>query len=259
MQDVSSGAERVRAWPRKRPGKGSKAQQEQREKFTEAQHMARFLAPAAMAEAMRQVENSPLLPRDFLTMMAFGTMYAARLEDGTEIWPMAARRDVSKSLDILGAEEGMVLKRGPKYWEALPTSNPATNGPYLAVIDMTASYSPGGSGWREIAWQAAENDPLSWFNSATGRLEPTLAGWYMLATRINLSSGTPGVIQSVVAGTPQRTFGNDLPSSPDKAAAFGPVQITSPGQSVTIRSFFNGSPVMSGGGGNNWLALFGPF
>lgn len=146
MQDVSRGAQRVRRWPRKRPGKGSPKERAVREKFRQAQRAAHYLAPNCKLYIDKQVEGSPLLPRDIVTMMVFGRWAAFVMPDGKEIWPMAARIDVSEALDILGAEEGATLVRGPKYWEAFKGAASGGSGrgvrldfPNLLLEDGTAA------------------------------------------------------------------------------------------------------------------------
>jgi len=127
MQDVSGGSERVRRWPRKRPGPGNPKQRAVRAKFQEAQAMAHYLAPACRLFIEKAVAHSPLLPRDVVTMQAFNRWFAVQLPDGRTLWPMPARLDVSEALDVLGPiEEGWILVRGPKYWE--PKAPPGAGG-----------------------------------------------------------------------------------------------------------------------------------
>jgi hypothetical protein len=147
MQDVTRGAERVRRWPRARPGKGNNRQQEVRERFRQAQAMAHYLAPNARLNIEKAVENSPLLPRDVMTMQAFARWFAVGFDDGTTWWPMPARIDVSESLDVLGTKPGDVLVRGPKYWNATAPSNLGVGGrgerlnfPNLLLEEGTADH-----------------------------------------------------------------------------------------------------------------------
>lgn len=259
MRDVSGGAERVRAWPRRRPGKPTKAQQEAREKFAQAQKMARYLAPNAMAEAMRQVENSPLLPRDFLTMMAFGTLYAADTDDGRTIWPMAARREVSEALDVLGSKPGSVLRRGDKYWDAIETPNPSSDGPFFALATLSGNWATAGSGWEAVEWDAVAGDPLNWFDSATGNFEPSLPGWYLCLARLFCSSGSLTNTRILVGGSGARFTGVATPSAANNNIVAGPVNIATAGTSLNVAGFFASGTVLSGNPQSTWLGILGPF
>lgn len=118
MLDVSRGAERVRRWPKKRPGPGSPKQRQEREKFRQCQKAKQYVAPAVARYLEKTVEGSPLLPRDALTMMLYNRWFMLDLDDGRKLWPMPAIFDVSEALDVLGQpQEGDILVRGPKYWE----------------------------------------------------------------------------------------------------------------------------------------------
>lgn len=139
MTDTVNGKVRARIWPRRRPSKPTKEQAEVRDKFAQAQRIARYVAPEMMAYIMKAVENSPLLPRDVLTMLAFNRWLMFTTEDGRSYWPMTARTDVSEALDVLGSTPGKVLRRGPQFWEA--ADPPESGGDYrlLRRVNLPAN------------------------------------------------------------------------------------------------------------------------
>lgn len=119
QQDVTRGIERVRRWPRRRPSKPSKKVAANLEKFRQTQKAWNYYSPDAQSYVLKQVEGTPLLPRDMFTMMMFNRLFAVTLDNGKELWPMPARTDVSQALDVLGKIPGMTLRRGENFWEAL--------------------------------------------------------------------------------------------------------------------------------------------
>lgn len=138
QQDVSQGAERVRAWPRSRPSQRGRNSSASVATFTAYSAVMKYLAPGTVAWAHAQVKNSPLLPRDALMMMLSQRLYAFMLPSGRILYPMVARADVSASLDTLGQGVGETLKRGPTGWTAVPAGNGTSLG-YFVLLDETIS------------------------------------------------------------------------------------------------------------------------
>lgn len=136
MQDVSQGEERTRKWPSSRPSVAGSKKTKQAKDFATAQIINKYMAPQILTWAHKQVENSPLLPRDVLTMMLFQRLYAFILPDGRILYPMTARSDVSQSLDAVAAQPGETLVRGPNGWEGTPAGNGVGFG-YKMILDQT--------------------------------------------------------------------------------------------------------------------------
>lgn len=120
MIDTYRGSPRVRKWPRKRGTTVSAKTKEQMEWFRQANLLAKYAAPVEQKTALKATENSPLLPRDIQLMAMAGRIFMIELDDGRTIYPMAARRDVSASLDVLGQQPGDILFRGPEFWSPVP-------------------------------------------------------------------------------------------------------------------------------------------
>lgn len=136
MQDVSGGKERVRIWPRKRPGAKKTSNKEKTDKFAAVQMSTKYVAPNVYRYAIETVRNSPLLPRDALTMGGYNRWLAFILESGRILWPMPAVTDVSQSLDVLGQTEGATLKRAQDRWVAVAAGNGQGLG-YVTLLDET--------------------------------------------------------------------------------------------------------------------------
>lgn len=124
MFDVSNGVERVRAWPKKRGRPKSNKTRQQNALFTECSWAIKFLPGILHAQAIQATKGTPLLPRDILMQQMFGRFCAVKLPDGRRIYPMAARQDISESLDILSQVPGTILVRGPEFWYGLEPGDP---------------------------------------------------------------------------------------------------------------------------------------
>ena len=138
MMDVSGGQERVRAWPKPRGKNVSPTTREQVEWFKQAQMAARYIAPQMMFDFIEMTKATPFLPRDILTMMLANRMFMYETHDGRTIYPMPVLRDVSESLDAIGAVEGYTLVRGPELWEIRPYLTPQSTVVQLDDIVLTA-------------------------------------------------------------------------------------------------------------------------
>lgn len=127
--DIVNGQERVRKWPKKRGKPRSDAEAERREWFRQAMWATKFWPAQIQNQCREAVAGTPLLPRDIMVMIMAGRLNAPSFTDGTRLFPMAARKSVSESLDILSQAPGSMLGRGPEYWE--PILPPPTSGYFL--------------------------------------------------------------------------------------------------------------------------------
>ena len=159
MADVSQGAERLRAWPRKRPGKPSEKQLEQREWFRKAQWAYRYQDPKIQQAFAEATEDTPFMPRDLFTQMLAGRFCFVRTSDGKLRSPMAALIDVSASLDVITQTPGFTLKRGEQYWEGGVPAAGGVSGVRCIRNTNIAAWGPAAP----MAWQAtAFDDNGSW-------------------------------------------------------------------------------------------------
>lgn len=120
MQDISHGRERSRGWPRKRGSKVSAATKEQNDAFREAQQSAKYWDPRNIIEVSEWREGTPILPRDLQVMMMYNRLFVIVLPNGTKVYSMAARQDVSDSLDAISPEVGTILYRADEGWRVIP-------------------------------------------------------------------------------------------------------------------------------------------
>lgn len=159
MVDTVNGKIRVRSWPRKRPGRGTLAQQETRAQFAAYQWAAKYISPQQMVDVMNGRAGTPILPRDALTAMWSGRLIAFITSYGKVLWPMPARIDTSEALDTISQTEGQQLVRGPTGWEAF-TPVPAQNG---------------GSAWLQVTSRNTGNASTSTTNRNRGPVFKPLA------------------------------------------------------------------------------------
>jgi len=105
-------------WPRKRQRVKHPTTLAQMEKFRQANWLAKY-APAPIQMAHRQmVEGTQLLPRDLMVAAMFGRGFTWAIPGHRRRYPVAAVRDLSDNLDILGPNVGGILTRGADRWEA---------------------------------------------------------------------------------------------------------------------------------------------
>ena len=145
MQDVSHGAERTRAWPRKRTAAEKAKTKEQNEWFKQVQWASKYLAPGIMKNIMEARAGTPFLPRDIFTMQMAGTMCSFVTPNGRRIHSMATYQAVSESLDAITQFENYLLIRGPEGWVGVP-------------------YAPNASPW----WWSPPSDDLWVKQNGTG-------------------------------------------------------------------------------------------
>lgn len=177
MQDVSQGAERVRAWPKKR-GKGvDAAQKERMEWFRQAQWAAKYCDPRMIQTFAEATKGTPLLPRDLMTMMLAGRWLEFTMPDGRVITSVQSKQDVSRSLDVLGEGVGYTLVRGEEYWEFQPIP---VGGRYGAQVTRAASTSyPNTATGNPVTFTAEPIDQAAfWIAGQPTRLTVPVQGWY---------------------------------------------------------------------------------
>ena len=150
-QRTYKGTEIAQAWPRPR-GKSLQTQtREQMEWFRQAQWATKYWPAFMQKDIAAAVKGTPLMPRDFMTMIMAGRAFIVQLEDGRRIYPMAGVNDVSLSLDVISQTVGSMMARGPAYWQPIEGGDAGflltSNGP-----DQIPSWQPGPSGPAVQPW-----------------------------------------------------------------------------------------------------------
>lgn len=213
MQDVSNGAERSRAWPRKRGKNLPPAQKERMEWFRQAQWATKYIEPSVMVAFAQATKGTPLLPRDLATMMFAGRFTTLILEDGRKVFSVQQLQDVSFSLDAISQTEGYQLIRGPTYWEGQPRIVGNRIGAKVTRAAATASFAS--FAWGTIIWTAEALDQGAFWDPAN----PTVitipqVGWYQIKAQLirngtgNFSGDVRLVVNGVVRYTQRYTSTN---------------------------------------------------
>lgn len=151
MQDVAHGVERSRAWPRKRGKKLDPVTKDQNDLFRQYQWATKYWDPKLYIQAMLAVKGTPLLPRDIMTMIMSGRLCAVMGVNGRNLYPMAALRDVSESLDVITQTPGQSIIRGDEVWEP---------------------YTPGGGGG--VGWFKVHDAPIA---NPTAFVDVDVSAW----------------------------------------------------------------------------------
>jgi len=149
------GKERVRAWPKKR-GAAFRAKVKQlNDDFRQAQIACKYWDPRNIVEVDKMRSGTPILIRDLQTMMMYNRFTTFVLPDGRKIYPMAARQDVSDSLDAICPLPGALLVRTADGWRFV---EPPTDPEFVLATDSTLEpnwrdpheFIPAGSGTMKL-------------------------------------------------------------------------------------------------------------
>lgn len=117
MIDVVRGVLRVRKWPARRGKPRSAAQRFWVDWFKQANLLAKYADGYSMARAIELTRKTGLYPRDILLKAMRGRLYTWVDETGWRWYPMAARQDISESLDVLSQRVGSLLVRAEDFWK----------------------------------------------------------------------------------------------------------------------------------------------
>lgn len=112
------------------------------QRFANANLLAKYAAPAQVAQAIEVAKKGPLYPRDYLTAAMLSGLYTFQKPDGTVIFPMSLVTEVSSDLDIIAQVPGSLLVRGDKIWQPL---GPLTDG--QIIIGQSGSAVPVVKDW----------------------------------------------------------------------------------------------------------------
>ena len=118
MVDVVRGVLRVRKWPAKRGPPRSEAQRYWVDWFKQANLLAKYADANSQRTAIQLTKGTGKYPRDLLLQAMRGRLYTWTDQFGWRWYSMAARQDISESLDVLAQTIGSVLVRGQAWWAA---------------------------------------------------------------------------------------------------------------------------------------------
>lgn len=258
MQDTVRGQPRARAWPRKRGSPKNPEQAANVEKFSQVQKAANYVAPVIMKWANDTTQNSPLLPRDVLTMMLYNRLWAFDIEGLGWRWPLPAITEVSDTLDVLGDTVGDLLVRTPEGWRAQadPNAGAGQLNAHLATISGTSPTYV--SGQTVVEWNAVLNNPKGWWDPAKRGFTPNTPGWYMMFACVR-TTGTRA--SNMWSGRDNNIYFNAYtPPGASRSPITGgaPVLIDTPGQTIQCITFMSSAGAYQTGPTENWFLVIGP-
>ncbi len=257
--DVVRGVPRVRAWPPKKPVARSQKWKDQIEWFTQANWATKYW-PAEFQWTIREaVKGSPFYPRDIMLMLMSGRFAYVSFTDGSTYYPMAARQDISQSLDVLSSVPNSVLVRGPDWWVAAtaplpnmilqsgPVGGPPSwqvvpfSTPYCRLFNPTQYTVPAGQAPKVVGW-VVEADTLSGWDAANQRyVVPTGVNLLEAAMTWEVASGSNSAMAGYV-----RLNGNTVGQNGIQIATFYETTVQCPPIEVVpgdVIEFFNFSSV----------------
>jgi len=165
MVDVFRGQLRIRKWPAKRGPPKSAKQAFWVDWFRQANFLAKYADPILQVRAMEMAKNSGLYPRDLHLAAMRGRLFTWVGSDGWRWYSMAARGDISESLDVLGQTIGNVLVRATDFWkpavgdvsgDVLTAQGPGV-APLFAPVVATAGFIGGCLLHRTSAFSLPDN------------------------------------------------------------------------------------------------------
>lgn len=195
--DTVNGQIRVRGWPRPRGASASPAQAANRAKFADAQRTSRFIAPQTYTAIVEATRDTPLLPRDIITMMLYNRVYIFDLPDGRQLVPKPAKNDVEQALDVLTQEPGMTIVKTETGWDAAPYGQGAQNGAAVAEYRTLQNRGSYDLEWQTIPGSAVMHDRGGWIDPATWTFNPLLPGWYLTSALVWCSNNALGGIATI--------------------------------------------------------------
>lgn len=207
MIDTVRGVLRVRKWPKKRGKTKSARQQKWIDWFIQANQLAKYVDGMSAARAIEISLKSGMYPRDVLLMAMRGRLYTWVGDDGWKWFSVAARQDISDTLDILAQTVGDILVRAVDRWKppvpgnvndvltlkgspAIPEWQPAAGGGVSfggALATKLGNQSIPNATWTAIIFDAEQYDSDGLHDNAVNPSRMTVpAGW----TKVRLTAGT---------------------------------------------------------------------
>lgn len=249
----------MRRWPRRRPGPPNRKQKAVLDKFRQTQKAWAYYAPNGAQYVLGQVEGTPLLPRDMFTMMMFNRLFNVTLTDGRTLWPMPAITDVSQALDVLGSNEGDILKRGPDRWSAVPDSGGGGTSLVLALAGRSTNYTASGTGNFAVRLDTARHDPQGWFSAADEGFIPDRAGWYAVIGRVETTNDRLRYIWASKNGGNTTLIGENSQTDRVGFGGVGIIEVNGTTDVIGLRAGTVSFGIIDAREARTYLAIIGPF
>lgn len=206
----------VRSWPRKRGKPKTQDQADRQEWFKQATLLAKYADPRQQMLSRSTMRHLPVRPFDALISAMAGRLWAIETDDMGTLYSMAARRDVSKNLDILCPTPGCLIVRGPTFWQALEPGADGqrlrSNGPDAAPTwedlpedhaslgetfkaTLSANQSIPSGTWTKIEFDVVDWDSESNYDNITNfRFTPRRPGKYQVTAQLKYGALPDGTI-----------------------------------------------------------------
>jgi len=136
--DETRGAPRVRAWPRPRGSDRHPTNVFWTNWLRWATYLYRYYPAQLKADLEQQTAGTPWMPRDVAISAMRARAWNFTGPDGRTYYPMAARDDISNSLDIIAQLPGQMLFRSSGLWVPIPGGNPGQQLTYVSEDDPPA-------------------------------------------------------------------------------------------------------------------------
>lgn len=182
--------------------------------FREANILSKYLAAEQQIAAREAVKGTVLMPRDIMVMSLYGRLFQFKFPDGRKVSSMAARADVSDSIDVLAQTPGDLLVRGPQFWEPISAGAPGdvltSQGPGLTPVWAPAS--GGGFPWNPPALATF----TIWVNQINASIASSPAGPLVFSQPDRHASLQVQCIMQALATPPRSYILGFLPSLPNE-------------------------------------------
>lgn len=201
----------AKIWPPKRGPSTDPAQINRNANFAIVRHMAHDPLPYDNIAARGWSKGTQLLPTDFLTKAAYGTMWEVTTDTGKQYWSLRlVRATVAAALDTFTAQVGSILQRYSSGWNYLNAGAPGTvltaNGP---------------------------NQPLSWEAGAGGSPPAYTMAWvYPTASTDSSNAATKGAIFDALQDIKVRAIGANITTVIGAHYTFSLLEISTTGPTV---------------------------
>src|SRR3989304_2776084 len=116
MVDSVRGSIRVRAWPRKRPGRRHPDNEYWSKWLKAVTYLYRYQPAVVQSQLQAATKGTIWMPRDIFISAVRARAWSLTDENRRTYHPMAFRIDVSESLDAIAQIPGELLFRGPELW-----------------------------------------------------------------------------------------------------------------------------------------------
>jgi len=148
--DETRGSPRVRAWPRPRGQDRHPTNIFWTNWLQWATYLYRYYPAQLKADLEQQTAGTPWMPRDVAISAMRARAWYFKGPDGRTYYPMAARDDISNSLDIIAQLPGQMLFRASGLWVPILSGTPGDQLTYVSDDDPPVWQAPANNPFRNV-------------------------------------------------------------------------------------------------------------